>query len=90
MRVITGKWGCGAFRGEEDLKFVIQWLAASEASREMVYISDSREKLEEYRLLVRELALNNTLDLLSFLDEYQRMRIKTKELSLLDYLKQFA
>ncbi|KAA6401416.1 MAG: putative cathepsin B4 cysteine protease [Streblomastix strix] len=27
----TGHWGCGAFNGDKFLKFVIQWIAASEA-----------------------------------------------------------
>jgi len=33
MPICTGKWGCGAFKGEEDLKFMIQWIACSEANR---------------------------------------------------------
>ena len=31
--VCTGKWGCGAFGGNEEMKFVIQWIACSEAER---------------------------------------------------------
>ncbi|KAA6402682.1 MAG: hypothetical protein EZS28_001783 [Streblomastix strix] len=27
----TGHWGCGAFKGDQFLKFIIQWIAASEA-----------------------------------------------------------
>ncbi|KAA6365096.1 MAG: hypothetical protein EZS28_039377 [Streblomastix strix] len=27
----TGHWGCGAFNGDSFLKFIIQWIAASEA-----------------------------------------------------------
>jgi poly(ADP-ribose) glycohydrolase len=55
MPVITGRWGCGAFGGDEELKFLIQWVAASEANRDMVYITDEEEKVEEFRLLAREL-----------------------------------
>jgi hypothetical protein len=57
----------------------------------MIYISDSGAKLQEYRMLVLELATMNTLDLLSLLDEYYRMRGKTaRKVGVLDYIKQFA
>jgi hypothetical protein len=29
--LITGNWGCGAFGGDPELKFLLQWLAASQA-----------------------------------------------------------
>ncbi|KNC51642.1 Poly(Adp-ribose) glycohydrolase [Thecamonas trahens ATCC 50062] len=35
--VVTGNWGCGAFGGDPELKFVLQWLAASTSGRSMVY-----------------------------------------------------
>jgi hypothetical protein len=50
------------------MKFLIQWLAVSEANREMVYITDNQKKLDEYMLLVKEIAHITTLDLLSLLD----------------------
>lgn len=34
----TGGWGCGAFSGDESLKLLIQWCAASVARRPMHYI----------------------------------------------------
>ena len=27
--ISTGNWGCGAFRGDHELKFIQQWIAAS-------------------------------------------------------------
>ena len=27
--IVSGRWGCGAFKGDEELKFLIQWVAAS-------------------------------------------------------------
>lgn len=35
--VATGRWGCGAFRGDPQLKFIVQWLACSKAQRKMVF-----------------------------------------------------
>lgn len=37
-RVIsTGKWGCGIFEGCTQYKLLIQWIAASEAGRDMIF-----------------------------------------------------
>lgn len=38
-KVATGKWGCGVFKGNPQLKFIIQWLAASRANRDIVFYS---------------------------------------------------
>jgi len=35
--VCTGKWGCGIYNGNIQLKFLIQWIAASRAGREMIF-----------------------------------------------------
>ena len=32
-----GNWGCGAFQGDKELKSLLQWLAASQAQRKLVY-----------------------------------------------------
>lgn len=53
MPVVTGRWGCGAFGGDEELKFLIQWVAASESGREMVFITDDKEKMKELSIVVR-------------------------------------
>ncbi|TYZ66942.1 hypothetical protein PybrP1_010639 [[Pythium] brassicae (nom. inval.)] len=42
--VASGNWGCGVFRGDAELKFVIQWLAASLARRELVYVLFERDQ----------------------------------------------
>jgi len=39
-KVATGKWGCGVCKGNPQLKFIIQWLAASIAGREIVFYTD--------------------------------------------------
>lgn len=35
--VATGNWGCGVFRGDLELKFLVQWLACSLADKTMHY-----------------------------------------------------
>jgi poly(ADP-ribose) glycohydrolase len=36
-RIVSGNWGCGAFGGHIQLKFMIQWIACTLARRELVY-----------------------------------------------------
>jgi poly(ADP-ribose) glycohydrolase len=35
--IVTGNWGCGAFRGNLQLKFLIQWIGCSMAEKRMIY-----------------------------------------------------
>lgn len=42
--IATGNWGCGVFRGDPELKFLIQWLAASLCSRDLVYVLFERDQ----------------------------------------------
>lgn len=37
-QVATGRWGCGAFAGDDELKFIIQWLACSASNKRMIYL----------------------------------------------------
>ncbi|PFH37805.1 poly(ADP-ribose) glycohydrolase [Besnoitia besnoiti] len=41
----TGNWGCGVFKGDPQLKFLLQWLAASQAERRLVYHAHGRPEL---------------------------------------------
>ena len=43
--VATGNWGCGAFGGVPELKLLIQWMAASEAGRDLAYFTFGDEEL---------------------------------------------
>eukprot|EP00435_Cladocopium_sp_Y103_P051234 s2172_g15.t2 len=47
-KFVTGLWGCGAFRGEPELKFLIQWISCSMESsiQSMVFCPfDQKQKL---------------------------------------------
>lgn len=91
VAVCSGKWGCGAFGGDEDLKFLIQWIAASEAGRELIYITDAESKIEELERVKTELLGHSTLDVLAVLDEYYRCRAKAaRPPALLHYIKQYV
>lgn len=49
LPISTGKWGCGAFCGNPQLKLLLQWMAASQNGRDMIYYSfgDSAYKFLE-------------------------------------------
>lgn len=53
-RVVTGKWGCGVFFGDCELKFVVQWLAASESGRDMLFARLGDEKLKNAEIFVEK------------------------------------
>lgn len=48
--VASGNWGCGVFCGDSELKLLIQWLAASLAGRDLVYVVLDRDVLLKQRL----------------------------------------
>jgi poly(ADP-ribose) glycohydrolase len=51
--VVTGKWGCGVFRGDPQLKFMIQWAAASRVGRKMVFMTFRDHSLRDIEEVVR-------------------------------------
>ncbi|KAI6192063.1 Poly(ADP-ribose) glycohydrolase-like [Aphelenchoides bicaudatus] len=71
LRVIaTGNWGCGAFNGNLQLKFLIQLIAASVAGRSLHYFTFGDKKLiEKIRWFLNKLEEQNV----SFNLLYKRM-----------------
>lgn len=43
--VATGNWGCGAFRGDPQLKSLLQLMAAAVAGRDVVYFTFNDRRL---------------------------------------------
>ncbi|CAJ0601222.1 unnamed protein product [Cylicocyclus nassatus] len=59
--IATGGLGCGVFRGDEELKSLIQIIAAAKAGRDMIYCAFHHKQLEEPLLnMYDELLKKNT------------------------------
>ena len=74
--IVTGKWGCGAFRGDPELKFVIQWLAASRCGREMMFCGFHDKDLAGVPLLVEKLSGLSVGELFEQIVEYSNSKAK--------------
>ncbi|CAF0883065.1 unnamed protein product [Didymodactylos carnosus] len=84
--IATGNWGCGAFRGDKQLKAIIQLMAASEAERPLIYITyhdrvlvDTFSKLYDY-LIQKDARVK---DLYKYLAEYSQIETN---LDIFDYI----
>ncbi|KAL4511632.1 hypothetical protein ABPG72_012477 [Tetrahymena utriculariae] len=88
--IITGNWGCGDFKGDKELKFLIQWIAASWCKREPLYYCTYNDKLLKVKIEEMYQYLKNQQyslqKLLQFINSYY-MKSKTyNEISLFDYI----
>lgn len=55
----TGNWGCGAFGGDRQLKFLIQMMSASQADRDMIYYTFDHQH-----------TFNNLTSIVSMIDQF--------------------
>lgn len=51
--IATGHWGCGAFRGDKELKLLLQWCAAAEAGGRVLHYYTFDTPLREFDDLQR-------------------------------------
>ncbi len=86
--ISTGKWGCGAFGGNVQLKFLIQWIACSHAKRKMVFHYKSDNRVEKIDSLYSVLRKYKVSDLAKFLfDNILYLKKKNIFLELLNKFK---
>lgn len=68
MPVCTGRWGCGAFKGDIYLKFIIQWIACSIAKRSMIFMCNDEKELKELGVMIRFLSKHDTAEVLDLIN----------------------
>lgn len=54
-RISTGNWGCGAFGGNPQLKFIIQWISSSLVEKEVLYYTFKNKNMANYHKVVDKL-----------------------------------
>ncbi|XP_053213629.1 poly(ADP-ribose) glycohydrolase-like [Panonychus citri] len=70
--VATGNWGCGVYRGDPQVKCLIQWIAASMALRDVVYFTFGDRRLANMKDTISQLEAKKltTGQLYNYLIEY--------------------
>lgn len=59
-KIATGNWGCGAFKGNRQLKFLIQLMSASQCERDLIYFTfNDRKTADSLELLLKIIKLKN-------------------------------
>ena len=73
--IATGNWGCGAFRGDVQLKSLIQWIAATEAGcSEVLYCTLNFPPLKEFSKINARLEESTVGQLVAYIDEILNAR----------------
>lgn len=81
LPLATGNWGCGAFRGDPQLKSILQLMASSQAKRSMLYVtfgdSDLKHQMEEIYRLLKDYKIN-VGNLYNIIKKFNRERRKNQ------------
>jgi len=81
--VSTGHWGCGAFRGDPELKSLIQLLAASYCGRDIIYSTFNDTIFENKLNHIHSILIQNSIttkDLYKLLIDYDMYKSKYSSL----------
>lgn len=70
LKISTGNWGCGVFKGDVQLKFVIQWISASIVNRKLVYYPYGNKKLVNVGNVINVLKNQSINNVFKALTEY--------------------
>ncbi|KAF5300802.1 hypothetical protein FQR65_LT09105 [Abscondita terminalis] len=81
--VATGNWGCGAYKGDPKLKFLLQLMACNVSNRDMVYFTFNNEELAvQLKEMYKFLAKNKitTAQLWEYLEWFSLTKLKLDHL----------
>ncbi|XP_021774871.1 poly(ADP-ribose) glycohydrolase 1-like [Chenopodium quinoa] len=87
--IVTGNWGCGIFGGDPQIKSMIQWVSASQASRPFVsYYTFGLDKVKNLDQVVEWIVSQKWTvgDLWNKLVEYGVQRDSIKKIGFFSYL----
>ena len=89
--IATGRWGCGNFLGDAQLKFILQWMAASKTRRTLVFYRFNDASTKDLERVIKRIKDFKICELYEQLKLYSRMLFVDKvEMPLFDYLLDVA
>lgn len=69
--IVTGRWGCGAFQGDEQLKFLIQWAASTVSFRNMIFLTWDMKHIPRLHNIIHLLKNLKVKDVVNALNNYR-------------------
>ena len=85
--IATGRWGCGAFLGDPQLKFILQWMATSKTNRTLLFYRFKDQKLKDMEKVIRRIKDFTIAELFEQIKLYNQLIFHDKvEMALFDYL----
>jgi len=84
--IATGKWGCGAFGGDPQLKFIIQWLAASKAKREVIFYTTGDKNLSNADRILQKYGKAEIREVVKMIELYASSAPKSAKYDLFTFM----
>eukprot|EP01124_Arcella_intermedia_P002458 TRINITY_DN11340_c0_g1_i1.p1 TRINITY_DN11340_c0_g1~~TRINITY_DN11340_c0_g1_i1.p1 ORF type:complete len:457 (-),score=77.34 TRINITY_DN11340_c0_g1_i1:13-1296(-) len=88
-KIATGNWGCGAFLGDLPHKVLVQYIAASQAKRDIVYYSFNNPLTPDIKKIIPKLKEKNykVKDLWGILVAYEKSKLYLQDVSIFNFME---
>lgn len=70
--IVTGRWGCGAFLGDDQLKFIIQAISAAVSGRSMIFLTWDMKQIPNLYTINNILKSLKVKDVVTALNKYKK------------------
>jgi poly(ADP-ribose) glycohydrolase len=70
--IVTGRWGCGAFKGDDQLKFIIQAISAAVSGRSMLFLPWDMKQIPMLHTISHILKTLRVKDVITELNKYKK------------------
>eukprot|EP01017_Pseudomicrothorax_dubius_P050145 TRINITY_DN9442_c0_g3_i1.p1 TRINITY_DN9442_c0_g3~~TRINITY_DN9442_c0_g3_i1.p1 ORF type:complete len:522 (+),score=55.27 TRINITY_DN9442_c0_g3_i1:24-1589(+) len=89
--ISTGRWGCGAFEGDPQLKFLLQWMAASKSDLSLHFYRFNDVSLRNLEEVISKLADKKIGEVFDLLQKYHQLLFHDNvNVPLFDFILDFA
>jgi poly(ADP-ribose) glycohydrolase len=88
--IATGKWGCGDFQGDFELKMIIQWLAASENKRDIRFYLNGEEDEKKYQGFSERMKGKNVGEMVGILKDFSKTYVDDNvDVGVFEFIRDF-